>query len=120
MTSCLEEAQPTPDGNPSVCSGLVETADSPVLDGKPTAVESEQGSKTDKPVIVEQPVVVEKPVVETAESPVLDGRPAAVESEQESKTKQPVIAEQLVVLKQLVVVEKPKESSDPARDKDGE
>jgi uncharacterized Zn-binding protein involved in type VI secretion len=114
MTSCLEEAQPTPDGNPSVCSGLVETADNPVLDGKPTAVESEQGSKTDKPVIVEQPVV------ETAESPVLDGRPAAVESEQESKTKQPVVAEQLVVIKQLVVVEKPKESSDPARDKDGE
>ena len=68
MTSCLEEAQPTPDGNPSVCSGLVETA----------------------------------------ESPVLDGRPAAVESEQKSKTEQ------------LVVVEKPKESSDPARDKDGE
>jgi hypothetical protein len=69
MTSCLEEAQLTPDGNPSVCSGLVETADNPVLDGKPTAVESEQGSKTDKPVIVEQPVV------ETAESPVLDGSP---------------------------------------------
>lgn len=42
-------------------------------------------------MIVEQPVAVEKPVVETADSPVLDGKLVVVKSAQGSKTEQPAI-----------------------------